>query len=181
MNAATREKVVSAVEKSIVRVGAENYEDGMGKAIRITRLALILVEKIETKENLRALLDKSPELSKGEESLVLLLFRSLPHVLRLIFIWLANDAKKTLPSISAGRPNSTTTETRQAVVNHIGHLHTNGLTFKDAKKRAAQKFGQSPRTIERIWSQRGCPKEDELTIQEAIQLLLKDDSPMERR
>jgi hypothetical protein len=62
----------------------------------------------------------------------------------------------------------------QAVLDHVSQLNRDGAPMSAAKERAAQKYGRSRRTIERLWAKReSIPLEEPPTIQELISMVLK--------
>jgi len=166
-----REKIVTAIENGVRAAGAIDYEGGMKQAEKLIEFAYSGVRSIRTIEELRSALDSCPPMSKSEEKIVLLSMQLLPQVLRIGLKMAAKKATSTLPSSPAGRPRATTATETQELLIYISELHRKGCSLKVAKIRASMKYGHSPRTIERLWSNRGAIREDEPNIQDALRFI----------
>lgn len=79
---------------------------------------------------------------------------------------MADDAARTLPAMSGGRPASMSTNEREEARDYIGKLIRQGVSLDIAKQRAADKYGCSLRTIERFWAARREPEEDKPTLRD---------------
>jgi hypothetical protein len=157
--------------------GAKDYEDGMRQATNLIEFARNGVQSIQTIEGLRTALDSWPPMSRCEEKIMLLLMDQLPQVLRIGFRMVAAKAKATLPAPSGGRPRATTANKTQEVLDFVSELFRKGSRLRVAQARAAKKYGLSPRTIERLWSNRESIPEDEPTIDDALMFIRTGEGP----
>jgi hypothetical protein len=171
-----REKFVVAIEKSVRVAGANEYESGMAQARRLIAFAHEGVESMKTLDELRALLDKIPPLTKREEVIGLLIARNLPGILRLGLKLAAKKAATNLPSLNNGRPPTLSSQEAHEALDYVSKLNRQGCSFEIAKLRTAQRFGCSLRTIERLWKDRAALLEDqpahEPTMDEALSYLI---------
>jgi hypothetical protein len=171
MDEKIREKMVLALENAVRVAGAKDYEDGMRQATNLIEFARNGAQSIQTIEGLRTVLDSCPPMSRREEKIVLVLMNQLPQVLRIGFMVAAAKAKATLPPPTGGRPRATTASKTQEVLDFVSELFRKGSRLRVAQTRAANKYGLSLRTIERLWSNRESILEDEPTIDDGLRFI----------
>jgi hypothetical protein len=109
----------------------------------------------------------------------MLLLGSLKHLPQIIRVWLcqaAEVAEAELPS-PTGRP-PVDSKARVEIVAYVGQLHTRGTSLEISKRRAAQRFGQSESTVQRIWDDRGNLEEADLR---SVLRWLSDLQPTEKQ
>ncbi len=102
MDKKLREKLVEGVEKSIKTVGASSYEEGMEVAKRITGWAHDRICSLQTANDLRAMLDAAPPMSKKETAFALFLAAHLPQAMRLMLKIAAQKAPATYQPLRLG-------------------------------------------------------------------------------
>jgi hypothetical protein len=170
-----REKFVDAVEKSFKVMGAQDYESGIEPARRITTFAYEGVESIKTPDDLRAVLDALPPLSRREQLIGLLIAQNLPGILRFGLKIAAKKAASDLPALNSGRPPALSSQQGHEALDYVSKLNRQGCSFEVAKSRTAQRFGCSLRTIERLWKDRAAflnnQEERDVTIDEALRYI----------
>jgi hypothetical protein len=88
----------------------------------------------------------------------------------------AETATVTLPPLPAGRPSAIPSEKCAEVLDFISSLNRKGCKLMVAKERAAQRYGVSRRSIERLWTRRSefCGEDTSIkvTLAEALQYLV---------
>jgi hypothetical protein len=172
-----REKIIAAVEKSIQTAGAKDYQSAMEQARKLLAFLYEGVESMKTPDDLRAMLDRCPPLSKREEMIYLLLTKNLHHVVRLGLKAAAKKATSDFPA--GGRPPALSKQEAQEALDYVARLNRMGCPFAISKSRAAQKYSCTVRTIERLWKDRSAFNEDtalpEVTIDEALSHLIGRD------
>src|SRR5438094_1995684 len=150
------DQLISETEQSLQRMGLDLYE--------IMQRALAAVEKwkryygpfqevsshASNREELTAFLLAGPDPSPQEMETVLTLIRTVPYLLRSYL----QDAAKSLPPSPGGRPQELNSEQRKEACLQIGQLYGLGVEVRAAQKRMAQRYGVSPRTIQRAWQER---------------------------
>jgi hypothetical protein len=170
-----REKFVSAIEKSVLTAGAKDYEEGMQTARKLLGWAHDNIQSVQTRDDLRKVLDSCPPLTKREEVIALFVMSRLPQIMRFVLSVAAKKAKETIPSTTGGRPSAIPPEKIRDALDYVSALHRKGCSFEAAIKRTAQRFGTSDRTIERLWAKRESMTDDDLmpevTIDEAVKYL----------
>ena len=174
MNEKLREKIVVAFEKSIQIAGAKDYQSGMEQARKLLGFFYEAVGSLKTPDDLRKMLDGCPPLSKYEEVIALMLAQNMHHVLRLGLKAAAKKATSDFPA--GGRPPALSHKEACEALNYVSKLNREGCPFEVARSRAAQRFGCSVRTIERLWSQRERFSDDaaepKATLDEALHYLV---------
>jgi hypothetical protein len=166
-----RERMVAALERTMVAMGAHSYEHGIAIALKLFRRLVEDLESIHTPDDLRKALDSLPAVSKMEGALNLFLMEHLPQVIRIGTMITAKTAAATLPAVTGGRPPAISENKRQEALDYVALLHRKGCTFEQAKERAALKFGCKKRTIERVWAERGSEQNSRVTMKEALAYL----------
>jgi hypothetical protein len=181
VDAEIREKIVAAFHKLVQEAGAPTFEEGMTQAETLTASlgSWILfvngvIKQIRTTEDLRRMIDCQVLFSEHDQALLLAVLASLPQILRFVMAAIAEKAASDLPPPPSGRKRTFTPQQAHGVLDYISQLNRTGVRMKTAKGRAAQKFGCSPRTVERLWASReSVPSEDPPTIQELISMVLR--------
>jgi hypothetical protein len=170
-----REKFVSAIERAVLVAGAKNYEEGMKSATKFLGRLHEDVRTIETRDDLRNLLDSCPPMSKREEMIYLFFANHLPQVIRLGLKTAAKKAADTIPPMKPGRPPAIAPQRIAEVLDNVATLYRKGCSLEVAIYRTSQRFGTSERTIERLWAKRESITDDELmpevTMDEALEYI----------
>lgn len=176
MDEKLREKLVNAVEKSFHVAGARDYESGIEQARKLIAFVYEGVNSMKTPDELRLLLDSFPALSKREELIGLFIAQNLPGILRLGLKLAAKKAASDLPGLKSGRPPALSLQQVHEALDYVSKLNRQGCPFEVAKLRTGQRFGCSPRTIERLWKGRAAFADDSPviapTIDEALSYLI---------
>lgn len=173
MNEKLREEFVAAIEESVRIAGATDYKEGMESARKLIAWAYDRVQSIQTLDDLRAVLNSCPPLSKREEAIALFLVSHMPQVVRFGLKFAANKAASTLPALKGGRPVAIPASEAREVLDYIALLYRKGCSFEVAKNRAAQKFGCHLRTVERLWSKRALIEDKDQPIEVKIDDVLE--------
>jgi len=100
----TREKIVSSFEDAVRVVGAPSYEEGMEAVARLIRFMSDGLDSMRTPDQLRATLDKLPPLSARGKMMLMLVMAKLPQLLRWGIKMVGEEATRSLPVPSGGRP-----------------------------------------------------------------------------
>ncbi len=154
MKAELRDKVILEFEQCMMRVGAENYDQGMQQFSKLLAFLQKRVDPMQSREQLSTLLDELPEPSLIERMFIFGGFKYLPQIIRHGLKELSKRADEDLPAIPTGRP-SLDLQSKAKIIAHVGQRHTTGYTLEQAKKSAAKKFGVSEATVQRAWDDRG--------------------------
>ena len=168
---------MSAIEKWIVLAGAKDYEEGMKKLRSLIGWVHDRIQFVQTRDDLRAVLDSCPPMSRREELTYLFLANQLPQVIRPGLQIAAKKAADTIPPMKGGRPPAIAPQKTSEVLDCVSTLIRKGCTLEAAIYRTAQRFTSSERTIERLWAKRGSISDDELmpevTMDEAIAFITR--------
>lgn len=112
------------------------------------------VARMRTKDDLRKLLDEVPNPLWVEERLLLATAKFLPQILAAVAKQFAETIAHDAPPPPPGRPQ-VDFQRKAEVVAFIEKLHMQGTGLERNKNRAAQRFGISESTVQRIWDGRG--------------------------
>jgi hypothetical protein len=153
VKAELRDKFVLDTEQLFIGAGAESYEQGAQQFAKLLEFLHSNFHRIQTKEQLGAVLDELPEPSWKERLFILGGVKYLPHLIHFGIKQLTRIADKTLPAVPSGRPGIDL-QTREKVIAHVGRQHTKGYSLEQAKWSAARKFGISNGTVQRLWDDR---------------------------
>jgi hypothetical protein len=163
-----RERIINAAEQALITVSGKSFEEGARFATKIVELVYTTVKQVQTKDELRKVMESAPEPSEHELQIILFAAENLPNLLRFGIKELSRRASTTLPTLQAGRRRKVTAQESRVVVNTVSELMVKGANLKAAKIRAAQQFGCSKRTVERIWSSRKNLPEAEITVADVL-------------
>jgi hypothetical protein len=125
------------------------------------------LENVRTREQIAALLDIEPEPSASTIRAFEWVIHFAPFLLNRLVKKVVKDAVKGLRENPSGPKPVVEQSQRRAICQYIGSLYGDGVSKKDAQKRAAMKWGVSVRSVERVWAQRGRYDEHEMSIDEA--------------
>jgi hypothetical protein len=175
------EKMIAAFDKDLRMVGAASFEEAIEQTIKLTGILsnwiLFLhnfLQQHRTIESLRDALINESSLTERDESLLLFALENLPQMVREGLTVIAAGAKATLPPPRAGRRRVFTAADSKKVLDYVSYLNRSGATMPIAKVRAAQKFGCSKRTIDRMWTDRKSTfSEGPPSIQALLSTILK--------
>jgi hypothetical protein len=175
VNEKLREKLVAAIERSLLAAGAKDYEEGLQATKKLIEWAHQNVQAIQTRDGLRAALDACPPMSKREALRALFIAAGLPFLFRTVLQMASKKVAATIAAPKGGRPPAIPPQKTGEVLDCVSALMRKGCTFEAAIERTARRFGSSERTIERLWARRGSISEDELmpevTMDEAIEYI----------
>lgn len=173
MDEKLRDKIVTAVEKSFCAAGAKDYESGIEQARKLIALAYDGVESMKTPNDLRALLDSCPSLSRREQMICFFVAWNLPGLCRIALKLAAKRVAHDLPAINTGRPPALSTGQILEALNYVSKLNRSGCPLEVAQWRTARKFDCSLRTIQRLWKDRAEFSSDsanpEVSVEEVIE------------
>jgi hypothetical protein len=167
----TREKMVAAAEEAILSLGEPTYEDGMKKAVKVLEFFTNCARSIQTRDEFRAALDACEPLSKSEATVALFAMQHLPSLARVCIKMLAKNVAADFPAPPGGRLPALTAQEAKEAVDYVWDLTRKKLPMDVAKLRAAQKYGCSRRTIDRLCANRDSEPEDKPTMAEVIKRL----------
>jgi hypothetical protein len=154
VKAGLRDKFVLDTEQLFISAGAENYEQGAQRFAKLLEFLHSNFHRIQTKEQLGAVLDELPEPNWKERLFILGGVKFLPQLVHFGIKQLARIADETLPAVPSGRPGIDL-QTREKIVAHVGRQHTKGYALDQAKRSAALRFSVSEGTVQRAWDDRG--------------------------
>jgi hypothetical protein len=176
-----REKMVAAFDRDVRMAGAQNFEEGMEKAKMVCGILTSMIvfannfiQEIRTVEDLRKKFDDRMSLSEREQAVLLIALENLPQMVRLGLTAFTQKFVSILPPLTTGRKPAISSGQAKEVLVYVSQLNLQGVSMPIAKTRAAQKFGCSRRTIDRLWANRSAlTSESPPTIQELIDMLLR--------
>ena len=149
------EQFAEALERLAVQFGAENYEAGLERAVRTVSRALELLESIRTKDELRKKLRTVDLESCETQKIVMYSAFQLPAMVKMSVETLAERFTSGLPRVPTGRNHKASRAERTAIIQYALKLYgQQKISLSTAKRRAAQKFGVSVRTVERYFAKR---------------------------
>ena len=173
MDEEMREAMVTTFVEAMHNAGAENYEEGLAKVVKLIEIVHGWVVKIQTVEGLRATVAEMQPMSREEESIAPFLFRNLLAVVGLLVRSGANALAADLPAFPAGRPHTLSVEEIQELLDYISGLHRRGTNLTVAKVRASQRYSCSVRTVERLWAERHTVPAQEFKAEDVLKLFAK--------
>lgn len=156
MNAQLCDRILDAADEVFRAAGAADFETGIQTVCTMFERLLQVAERLKSREAVRTMLTELPDVPRDQEELVVSAVRMVPAFLRAEVIPNVNTALKDLPRLPGGRRPSLTPEASVQLCSFIAELYGKGVRLKACKQRAAQRFGIGLRTVERVWSQRGC-------------------------
>jgi hypothetical protein len=151
---ATRDAIISELERAMISLGAEDFDSGTAKCQRALDWFQRNYHPLRSKKDFATFLDEVPEPSFWRKRMILGVFRHSAHLVRFALTRIATVAEDTLPTNPSGRPGLDAIEKARIVV-HVGRRYTAGYALDQAKKSAATKFGVSESTVQRAWDDRG--------------------------
>jgi len=176
-----REVMIVAFDNAVRMVGAQSFEEGMRQAKTVLEnvsswalFANNFIQPIETVQDLRETLDSRMSIPEREQALLLFALENLPEILREGVTTLKKKVVSSLGPRPGGRKRAFTAQESQEVLDYVSKVNREGASMPAAKRRAAQKYHCSPRTVDRLWKNREfIAKEEPPTIQELISMVLK--------
>ncbi len=181
MNAELREKLIERVEAAIKWAGAPSWDEGMTQAKKVVMFTLEGIEEIQTKEQVRRIIDAWPEPSYPKARLLLATARALPTLISFAARHMAQRLEEDAPIPKGGRP-PIPQQIRAEVVTFISELNKRGASLTRCKKRAADRFGFSKSTVERMWLERSEIGEvDFLSVRKFVLDSLEEDTTPDTR
>jgi hypothetical protein len=155
VNEQMKQQYLSALDDLMKKVGVGTFEEGRAIAKGIF---LALASKMDELGDRKIFEDKLAqiELSAEEERMIQAIVENLPILLGVLGRSVSQDFAKEFPAPppTPGRPKSLEQTQKSEVCEFVGKLFSQGTQLGLCKKRAAQKFGVSARTVERIWADR---------------------------
>lgn len=138
-------------------VGENSFDEGFAKARKVFVAIAAHLEALGDRKAFDTMLSKL-EISAEEEQQFLAVAENLTALLGLGVQIFAQRFSKEFPVKLSGRPKSLPQAQERKLCEFIGGLFLQGTQLKVCKKRAAQKFGVSLRTVERVWADRKMKK-----------------------
>ncbi len=129
-------------------------------------------ERVRTREQIVEILDGEPEPSPAFLALFEATVRFSPYLIGRLMKWMAEGSAKRLECNPKGPRLAVPSGQREQICVFIGALYARGVSLKDAQNRAANKWFTSPRSIERVWAERGSYVAAQLSIEETERGLL---------
>lgn len=160
------EEYVTAVEQTAMKCGARSYDEGLDQAIALLSRLQDFMESIRTKDALRSALASAEAPTKVEERMILFFIRHSPQFVRIVSGLAVSKFLAALPAFAPGRPEKIRAEDGEELLDLISALQRKSVPLGAAKRRAAQRFGCSLRTVERLWKGRKDPREETATPEE---------------
>ena len=152
MSEENRLRVINAMEKGFQDGGAVDFADASSTVENLAKLLLSSAAFFRSRETVDTALQKlemteeeERKFVRGMESLVFAVSFLMPRVLK---------SAEAIAFSEPGRPKSLSPAKEQEMVNYISRLHALETDMSICKDRAAQKFGISRSTVERIWLDR---------------------------
>lgn len=172
VNDQTKQRFIAGLDALMKTAGANSFQEAL--AI-VKGMLLSLASKMDSLGDEKAFEDKLSEieLSAEDERMVLAVAENLPGVVNFISAVFYQDISKEFPSQNSGRPKSLPLGQEPEVREFIGRLFLQGTPLSLSKKRAAQKFGISLRTVERVWADRK-KKERQPSVAEMVAFLTSE-------
>lgn len=161
-----REPLDSAVRRF---AGLEGWDAAMDGLARVATWFLASSERMKA-DALVSLLETADPSEDIEPWLVTI--ENFGPVAREVLIEIAERARKALPAAPGGRRRRLTPERAAAACAFIGDLYAKGAVLDAAKRRAAQRFGVSRRTIQRVWEGRGKSQKAIFDLHEMVSRIL---------
>jgi hypothetical protein len=156
------EQFLTECEHAALKMGVDFYEIMKKAPVIMERwkpyylTAQKVWENAKNRDDAIRFLLASPDPNPEQFDKVLAFMGTLPHFLR----GSLQDAAKSLPPSPGGRPHELTHDQRREVCKQIGYLYGEGVALSDAKKRMAQRYAVSLRTIQRAWQERATRSSD---------------------
>jgi hypothetical protein len=101
-----QERLISAANEASIAVNGIPLFEGIAECRRIFSKLAEKAGQVETREQVKAMLDKSPDLSFKDELLVRTVCKFAPHLVRVALKVIAQQAIRDLPQAPAGgRPH----------------------------------------------------------------------------
>lgn len=149
-----RDRVIAAGDESARQMGVGSLDQAIDLVYQIGERLKPFMEQMRTREKLIATLDQMEDIPPEEEPLALALFANFPKLLGVELRQQLPEALKSLPGLDKGRKRSLTNREQAQLCDFVSDLYNRGVTMRDCKKRAAQRFNVGVRTVERTWSNR---------------------------
>ena len=150
-----KQQYLAGLDELMRKVGVNTFEEALAIAKGIL---LTLASKIDELGDRKAFEDKLSqiELFPEEEWMIQAIAENLPILFGFLVRSISQDFAKEFPAPppTPGRPKSLEQTQKSEVCEFVGKLFSQGTQLGLCKKRAAQKFGVSTRTVERIWADR---------------------------
>lgn len=166
-----RDEFLRAADEAVQQVGCGSFENAIDFVCRFAEGLLNLAQPMRTREGLEKAFDGMADLDADMEQVAIALTRRLPQFLAVVVTEHgAKAVQEFLPERKRGRRAAIAEQDQAALCDYIGELHVRkGVSEAVAKRRAAQKFGVSLRTVHRIWNDRAAimgrvPEPDDLLV-----------------
>lgn len=156
MNEQAIDALVESLERMAVKMGANSYEAGLRQAISLGSWLMEFMDGIKTKEQLRSALRSIDMASEETQRIVQFAATRFPAMLKMSADHLAGQFISELPRVPTGRSYKASESKRQEILDNILKLYgKQRVPLLVAKRRTAQKFEISLRTVDRYWAKRG--------------------------
>lgn len=148
-----RDQIIQSLLASFAAVGAEDFDEAMQELESSVARLLSGIRSLQTVDQLQHVLD-GIETNEEQEKIMLAAFASVPKLTVMFVNLLGEKVKNDFPATEAGRPAIDYFK-RVKIVDFICAKMKAGCSLRQAKTRAAMRFGLGASTIQRIWSKRG--------------------------
>lgn len=153
MRPEARERFLLAADSSARALGGSSFQDGIAIVRRTLAKLTELFDGVRTPELVVQSLD-SLELTPELEEVLIQIVENGPLLVRWIVMNLHRSAEDNLPNLPTRAP-AVTGRDQVEVIKHVNKLNFEyDVPMEAAKKRAAQRFGCSVRTVERYWQKK---------------------------
>ena len=153
MRPEARDEFIANVNATAEALGGTTFQGGIDLVRQLLARLTERFDSIQTPELLAKGLDEL-NVSQEIESLMIQTAASGPLLLRWLYTQFNHSVSETLPTLSSRRP-AVKGKTQVEILKFVNDLHfQHRVALEDAKRRAAQRFHCSVRTIERYWRER---------------------------
>lgn len=153
MRPEVRERFLLAADASVKALGGTSFQDGISIVRRSLAKLTEIFDTVRSPELVAQGLD-SLELTPELEEVLVQTVENGPLLVRWIVMKLHQSAESDLPTLSKREP-AVSGRVQVEILRFINKLNfEQSVPMEVAKKRAAQRFGCSVRTIERYWREK---------------------------
>lgn len=152
MKPATRDAIISEMDRLVQLAGSPDYDSGMAVVQKCLDWFQGTFQPMRSKADFAAFPDALPEPSSWRRLMLLSGFKYTPQLLRFALTRISQLTEE-LPQLPKGRPGLTAFDKAQ-IVAHIGKRFVAGYTLEQAKNSASIQFELSLSTVQRAWDDR---------------------------
>lgn len=171
MESETKHRLIAAFERSCIRAGAKNLDEGLALFCSFADWARAQAKLARDRETFSASLDQMPEPSRAERVVIFAIVEHLPAIVGFFLRQAAAEARKDLPAPPGGRTRVFEPAQEKEICSYIGELQAQGYETLIAKESAARRYRTSVATISRVWKRRKRPYERKPRFQQLIEYI----------